>query len=283
MSRLVFQNEAGKLCIGGGAADAWRMTDISGLGLSGKTFQTAVLSSEAGQRTIGEHRSARIITLAGDVYAGDMTLENRLSRAVQILDQPGWLTVRSVSKNRRIWARCNAFELGDRIGKYRKFQMQFYCDSPYFEESGKRTAALFEREKKLKSTFTLPCVMSSRVSKGMLINGGDVEAEPVFEIYFGTDGSESDTGSLELINHSTGKKLVLSHPAEAGEKVTVDIASRKIYNQEGENLLSALSDDSFLSGFVLRKGKNELEVINHASRSISVVCGFSNKYLEAAY
>ena len=283
MSQLVFQNEEGTICIGGGAKNAWRMTDISGLGMAPKTFQTAILSSQAGQRTISERKGARVITVAGDVHSGEMPLAAHLSKAIRIFDKPGWLSVRAGAKSRRIWARCTAFELGKRIGPYREFQLQFYCDSPYFEESGKNTIALFEREKMLKDTFSFPCVMSSRISKGTVINGGDVEAEPVFEIYFGVLGDEGETGNLELLNRSNGQRLSISHTAEGGETLTVDIPNRKIYNQNGENLISTLSDDSFLSSFVLDKGKNEVEVINHASRGICVVCRFSSKYLEAAY
>lgn len=283
MSQLIFQNEEGSLKIGGGSAEAWRMTELSGLGLSAKSLQTAVLFAEAGQKVFGEHRDARVITLAGDVYPKGMSLETRLSRAVRILDRPGWLIVRSKQKNRKIWARCSAFEFGKRMGVYREFQMQFYCESPYFEEMGQCSVALFRREKKLTGSFSFPCVMSTRISKGMAINDGDVEAEPILKIYFSADGAENETGSLELKNHRNESSLLLSYVGGAGDTVTVDIPNRKIYNSKGENLLLALSDDSFLSAFVLERGENELEVVNHASRDVSVVCRFTRKYLEAVY
>lgn len=65
MSQLIFQNEEGSLKIGGGSAEAWRMTELSGLGLSAKSLQTAVLFAEAGQKVFGEHRDARVITPCG--------------------------------------------------------------------------------------------------------------------------------------------------------------------------------------------------------------------------
>lgn len=283
MSQLIFQNEEGTLRIGGGSAEAWRMTELSGLGLPTRNLQTAALSAEAGQRVFGERKNARLITLAGDVYPKGMALEARLSGAIRILDKPGWLIVKTKMKNRKIWARCSSLEFGKRIGVYREFQMQFYCESPYFEESKSISAALYKRERKLKKSFTLPCVMSERVSKGTVINSGDVVTEPIFEIYFAADGTENETGNIELKNHRNGISLKLSYVGGANETVTVDIPKRRIYNSNGDSLLYALSDDSFLSEFVLEKGENELEVVNHASRGVCVSCRFEQKYLEAAY
>jgi len=64
----------------------------------------------------------------------------------------------------------------------------------------------------------------------------------------------------------------------------VDIKNRKIYNQNGENLLRYLADDSFFDGFHFFPGINDIEVINrNVNTGITVTCCFANRYSEAVY
>lgn len=281
MTQIFFQNDLGTLRMSGGLNDIWRLTNVSGLAASGKSYQTAIYAMTAGQKTTAVHRSARIITIAGDIAGGAMVVPTQIARAVRILDRPGWLLVCSMGRKRRIWARCTSFEPGKRQGlSFREFQMQFCCDCPFFESVEETTAMLFERELRLKTQFTLPTVFSKRVSKGTVLNGGDVEAEPVFEIHFGADG-EFGEGAVELMNYSTAQKISFSLSPSPNESVTVDIANRKIFNNLGENLLFSLSDDSCLSSFGLAAGANLIEVVSEFAADFSVVCRFTNRYLEA--
>lgn len=281
MTKIIFQSGAGTVQLGGGQEDAWRMTEVSGLGMSGKSFQTAVYSAEAGQRTIGEQRSSRVVTIGGDVCCGSLPVSARIAAAVKVLDKPGWLTVLHAGVCRRIRARCAAFEQGQRRGPYRTFRIQFCCDCPFFEATEPCETALFERKNKIKTTFCFPCVMSERTSKGIVVNGGDVEAEPVIEIYFGENAQFDEAVDITLYNHSVKEKLTLSYLPEAGELITIDIAQRRIFNNKGENLISILTDDSYMSLFTLAEGANNLEVVCGNSIDFSIVCRFTNRYLEA--
>lgn len=281
MTKVIFENDTGRLCLSGGGDEAWRITNISGLGMSTKNFQTVSYFAEAGQKTINERREARIITIAGDVCSGDSGAVRKISQAVKILDCPGWLTIRANGLVRRIWARCSGFEEGENYGAFRKFAMQFCCDCPYFEEVGNDSIALFKKTKEIKNTFTLPKVFSSRTSNGIVVNRGDVEAEPVFNIYFGAETAEGEPVTLTIYNETTKSKLIMSLYPKAGYYVTVDISKRKIYNDSGESLIASLSDDSSLSRFILQKGTNIISVTSDVETSLSIVCIFTNRYLEA--
>lgn len=274
MTQMIFQNERGKLCFSGGGKAMLSITEISGLGMSPKSFETAVYVETPGQKTLSETREARVITVAGDICGKSM-----LSKTIRVLDAPGWLMIYGDGKIRKIYARCISFEQGKRYGQYHRFVLQFSCDSPYFEEKDESKVALFLRIDEIKSPFVLPCRFSSRTSSATVINRGDVEAEPVFEIHF-SNGAE-ELWDVTIQNEQTGEKLTLSIPAVAGDCVTVDVEKRKIYNQKGENLLSALSQDSYLSRFHLKSGANLISVTSEQADGINVICRFVNRYLEA--
>ncbi|MBQ3226047.1 MAG: phage tail family protein [Clostridia bacterium] len=274
MTQMIFQNERGKLCFSGGGKELLCITEISGLAMPPKSFETAVYVETPGQKTLSETREARVITVAGDICGKSM-----LSKTIRVLDAPGWLMIYGDGKTRKVYARCISFEQGKRYGQYYRFALQFSCDSPYFEEKDESKVALFLRTNELKTPFVLPCRFSSRTSSATVINRGDVEAEPVFEIYF--MGDEEELWEVTIQNEQTGEKLALSIPADAGDCVTIDVAKRKIYNQKGENLLPVLSPDSFLSRFHLQRGANFISVTSQKADGINVLCRFVNRYLEA--
>ncbi len=281
MTKIVFENDAGRLCLSGGGDEAWRITKISGLGMSEKKYQTVSYFSEAGQKTVSERREARIITIAGDVFGTEKLAVRRVSRAIKILDKPGWLTIRSNGTVRRIWARCSGFEDGEAYGAFRKFAMQFCCDCPYFEEVGNDSIALFKKTKEIKNTFTLPKIFTCRTSEGVVVNKGDVEAEPILNIYFGAEIADGEKVTLTIYNKTSECRLVMSLYPKPGDIVTVDVTKRKIYNDRGENLIAALFDDCSLNKFTLKEGANNITITSDVETNLSVVCRFTNRYLEA--
>ena len=281
MTQITFENSRGILRLGGGSDSIWRMTAVTGLGMSAKSFQTAACFTEAGQRTISERRQARTITLSGDLYAKEADCRRRMEEAIRILDIPGWLLVRSGGKARRIWGRCTNFEETGRMGPYRKWVMQFCCDCPYFEKVGNDSIALFKRQKEIKGEFTLPQYFSTRVSEGVVVNTGDVEAEPVLYIYFGIGTKEDEEITLTLKNERTESTLDIKLTPKVGDTVTVDVAARKVYNGRGENLITSLSKESRLGSFYLATGVNKVSAVTSSYSGLSVVCRFTNRYLEA--
>ncbi|MBR5157919.1 MAG: phage tail family protein [Clostridia bacterium] len=281
MTKIIFENDTGRLCLSGGGDEAWRITRITGLGMSDKKYQTVSYFSEAGQKTVSERREARIITIAGDVLGTEKSAAHKISRAIKILDKPGWLVIRSNGVTRRIEAYCTGFEEGDAYGIFKKFAMQFCCDCPYFEDVGNDFVALFKRTKEIKNTFKFPKIFTGRISGGVVINRGDVEAEPIFNIYFGAEIAAEKKIILTICNETSDCKLVMTLYPKPCDVVTIDIAKRRIYNDRGENLITSLSDDSSLNKFILKEGANNINVTSDAETNLSIVCRFVNRYLEA--
>ena len=107
-------------------------------------------------------------------------------------------------------------------------------------------------------------------------------AEPVF--FISIDKGVSGENLLVIKNHTSGESLTFDYGGVMGEFITVDTKRRKIYNQEGTNLIKYLADDSFFDGFHLHPGNNDVEVINrNVNTGISVKCSYANRYCEAVY
>ena len=309
MLYITYQNENGRLDFNGGSGSRpWRILEADGLGLAGKSFNTASYPSGVGQKTLSETVGARSITIQCDVssisgYDG-VTRNNRweISKALKILNLPGKLLIRDGQRTRKIDARCTEAVQGTRHGGYTVFAMQFVCDYPYFEDRETKTIPIFKIENLIgvgmrwyldgdgilrkvpiaEGTFTLPCIFSCRTSEASILNIGDVDAEPIIRITVqGEVKTGDEAGVLIIKNETTEQQLELLCDAKDGDVITINIPERKIYRQKTENLISYLSPSSFLSDFWLAKGENRISVINNVSMSCIVECEFSNKYLEA--
>ena len=318
MLHITYENANGQLRFSGGkGAYPWRVLQIDGLALAEKSLSTAVYPSQAGQTTLSETVGARYITMQCDIRSSGSRQE--IAKALKILNEPGTLTVATGGCTRKIEARCVETAPGERYGGYQIFALQFVCDYPYFEDPENTAVPIYQCEKligsgtrwylddngELKSEsitpggFQLPGLLSKRISETNVLNMGDVDTEPTILI---TMLGEAGSGSL-LIYRDKGEqneqKLELDFPAmvkrkteegtleeteyipENGDVITIDIPNRQIYNQKGDNLLSGLSLDSFLSDFWLQRGNNLIQVENSVSNSCTVVCRYSNKYVEA--
>lgn len=282
MILVEFVNDMGRVHLHGDGRGPWNITDITGLGLTTKAFNVVTYPGQQGQQTISAVNNARIITIKGDIYTEDGSPAHfLLPKAMKVLNVPGQLIVHGNTVRRKINAHCTAFEQGERNGPYHSFVIQFTCDNPFFEGYKATQVSVFYRENLIKQVLKLPMVFSRRVSRADINNIGDVDTEPVFIIQtMGVSDSGSNDG-IEIINHTTNQRILLEYNPSIGETVRVDIPERKIYNDAGVNLIDKISLDTFLSDFWLQTGRNDVEVINHAGPYCSVLCEYTNKYIEA--
>ena len=101
-----------------------------------------------------------------------------------------------------------------------------------------------------------------------------VDLPPIYEA-LGERYKALDSWSMYLITSYENAERDLGKKADK---------NRKIYNQDGENLLKYLADDCFFDGFHLYPGNNDIEVINYnVNAEISVDCRYANRYSEAVY
>lgn len=282
MFSMRFYNETGCIDFGGGqSGSAWRITNADGLSFCGRTFEHIRYEGRVGQKTTGVSVNARTVTLSGDIFISEDFLK-MYDKAMTVLEDEGVLEITTVLGARKIGARCCDFYCGEKKGNYLLFTVQFICDDPYFEDADKTEVALYTKTPFLNKNFTFPGMFSGRVSRKHIEYIGTRKTEPVFLIGVetGVDGDDL----LIIQNHTTGEKLKFNYGGVRGEYITVDVKNCRIYNQNGENLLKHLADDSFFDGFHLVPGNNDIEVTNrNVNTGITVKCSYSNRYSEAVY
>lgn len=291
----VFENEYGTIQFGGGDAPVYRTVDITGLGLPVREYNVVSYAGEAGQVTQAVRDTARTITINADVIRPNQ-LQQELGKTLRVLYHPGELRIQSGMKQRRIACRCTDMDDIARKGRdMANITLQFTCDSPYFTDYRAISLALFQRENVWEADFTLPTVFTKRDSEMDVVNGGDIKSEPIFTIYCKeADDTQADSAEeaaaqstsqpyLLLENEATGQFIRLDYLPEAGEVITVDISGRTVRNDDGANLITSLSEDSFLNQFWLEPGPNHIKVSNETGRDVGVEIEFYNQYVEAVY
>lgn len=282
MFNIRFYNETGSIDFGGGSSQSlWRVTDCEGLAFCGRTFTYAKYAGQDGQKTTDVTVNARTVTLSGDVTCGD-DFDYMYKYAMSVLEQDGALEVLTRLGKRVIGARCCDFRFGERKGKYITFVVQFICDDPYFEDADKTEVAIYKEIPMLDKDFTFPGVFSERISRRNVEYAGTQEVEPVIYISI-SEGTEGEN-RLTITNHTSSENITFDYGAVMGDFITIDVKKRKIYNQNGENLLRYLEGDSFFNGFHLHPGNNDIEVINHnVNTEVVATCCYANRYSEAVY
>ncbi len=275
---LLYENEWGRLTVA--KECGLHVKEISGLGLPKQESFVISYVNQPGQVFVSKRDTARVITISCDVLSGT----EGLRRLLKIMSHPGKLTILSGGQVRSIFCRCTMVDEPIKRGPFiRSVVLQFTCDHPYFTDRSSVLETIFLREDVICDNFMLPCLFSKRVNRRLIQNRGDIRAEPVFTICNQLKAeTESLDGGIELINHTTGQRILLECTTDLGEVITIDIPKRSITSSIKGNLATILSLNSFLSDFWLVPGNNELEVINYnTGETIDVTLSFDNQYLEA--
>lgn len=284
MTQLKFYNKLGEINLfGGGSTFPFRLTSIDGLGLPDKNAVVVNYVGYPGQTTTSLNVGSRTITIAGDVPA-DHDIQRKLSNAMIILNTEGTLLINVGYVSRKIKCRCSAATLGERNGAYQTYAMQFICDYPYFEDLENTYLAVFDIIPQLSSAFRFPGIFSKRISRGNITVMGSAEVEPIFYIDVDEVGEMTAQNGISITNHTTGQSLQLDYAPYAGERITIQVPDRKIYNNNGDDLLKYITNGTFLNGMTLVPGDNDIEVLNYSTTTnLTVLCEYSNKYVEAVW
>jgi len=275
--KLIYENERGKIVMNGGGGKGFNITQIRGISIPECDVEAVRYPYMAGQVVTRVTPMERVITISADVRDDN---KKELSRAVNVFSAPGTISITSCGKTKRIKARCVSFEPNKNKGAYTPFTVQFCADSPYFEDIYDTAVYITNREGKLMSDFVLGCAFSERLLKNLVINRGDVNVEPVFEIS-SVDGAVCPQGIL-IKNNKNGKGILLNTEVLAGETITIDIKNRKITSNKRGNLISCLGQDTAISRFSIDVGVSEIEILTpEISGTLSAVCIYNNSYISA--
>lgn len=278
---ISYENESGKIDLNSGR---WRLKEIEGLGLCEKLETKVSYQGIDGSELISAVTESRTITMSGDILIKEKGTAE-ITRAIKILNKGGTLKIQAGGKRRKIKVRCAYFraEKGDKRANYQQFVLQLTADYPFFEEFTGKKISLFYREDLIKDSFTLPCMFSRRISRIKAVNSGDVKCMPKVYIICQKEGN---SGNITLINHTTEKQFSLDYSMTAGEEICIDFENRKITSnikdKNGGNLLSYMTQDSYLSEFYFEEGINDIEVLSLGEGSeMTAFCEYNPKFVEA--
>lgn len=272
---LKFKAQNGEFSMGGGRHDYFRLNAVSGLGFPDVERQTVTFSGRRGEKTLSARFLPRVITVSGDAVK-----PNVLGEIAGIISEEGFLFVNSLGGKRKIAVRAVGMEEAEKMGDLVRLVIQFTADDPAFLDIAEQRCGIYERTDLIKGSFTPPCVFTRRISGGSIINSGDLDAEPTIVIV--CEKASGGTASLKLVNETVGAKIELSRVFNEGDEIFIDTKNAKITDKNGNSLISCMSDDTYLSEFVLKRGENRISVTSSEQTSdLKVYCIYQNRYLEA--
>lgn len=278
---MYYENEYGKVNFSFGGNSEINVTAIDGLGIVPKECSCVRFIGEDGQTTVTSSVGARTITISGDIK---LSSPSRLSAVLKTLNFPGYLYMAFKEKRRRIYCNNAVFVENGRNRLFMRFSLQFTADYPYFKDFVPRKQYLYQRIKLIKTNFTMPCMFSRRENRAEVINYSEFACEPVLYIINTETSAVSGGSGYEILNKTTGQAIKLETTSQEGEIIVVDIPERTVTSNFRGNILTCLSEDTYLSDFWLEPGNNIIEAVNRNSgEQITAACEYSGKYIEAVF
>lgn len=275
---LTFSNELGSIDFHGGGGKNFNIISISGMSFVEKRYTTVKYYGVDGQTTVDSSDMPRVITIGGDMLYSRTLAE----QAVKVLSRECTLTFSESGKKRKVTCKPIAFNLCDKIGKFRKFQLQVECDKPYFTDEEETKIYLHRRTNLVTGDLFLPCVFTERIYDKSAVNGGVENVYPVIAAEATLlSGIEGET-YIKIVNETTGASLLINCDIGEGEKIEIDLENRKIRGSIQGNLLNCLAE-GYLSDFYLVPGENVITFENHTSRLGDAVVCYYNKYRECVF
>ena len=168
---LTFENEKGKVNMGGGCHPLWNITSIVGTGLPSKDFNVVKYTNQDGQETLSEVSTERTITIGGDIRNNGQ-LQHEVRQAIRVFNSPGALKLQLGNVRRKIFCRVNSFEEVERNGATLPFVLQLVCDKPHFEDFSNTSINVFQTADMVGGDNILPMVLTQRTSEARAINMG---------------------------------------------------------------------------------------------------------------
>ncbi len=277
---LTYKNSLGAVKMYGRGKGNIRICKIEGLGLVQNEYTATTNTGRIGQNTISHRVLPRTITLALEAIGSDIAAI--LRDALKVLSQEGMLYISNEGFFKRIY--CNQVQIPDiesvQKGKISTFAVQFVCDNPYFEDGEDITVPLYKRTKRLATPFTMPCVFGEIVAGANLWIDGAVDTEPQITMYYPTALAEVE--NITICNETIDKSICLNYTPMSDDKVTIDVKNRSITSSKSGNLLSFISNNTFLGDFVLVPGDNRITVdLGDVTADFTIECRYSNLYQEA--
>lgn len=290
--RLVLTNKRGTFEIGGGNHPTARLLEIEGLSPPEKDLETEACEGGAGDYIKHMRDKSRTITMSFDFYG----VEDDVYKLYRILAQPLEMRFFIGSIRRKISAICiNQTEIESIIyHRLNKIVLQFYCADPYFHSLSPKRYPVAKRTdlfpnvvlddgKQGISLIVRNGIATVKETTTIVKNEGDTAVYPTIEVVNNSVQNTTSGISCSVVvkNVTTGKSMTISYNPAQGEKITFDVASRKITSDVNGNITGKITDDTFLSEMYLDFGDNEIEITATAGNTeyeLASVCYVDNNY-----
>ncbi len=279
MERFKFVSDRGKITVGRGG---YVFTSVENLNGAETTMQTDTFTNRDGAEYSRIQFGVPIMQIKGFINASSMKEFQRLRADLYgILNgkEKGVLYYHDGIQEYFTEVLPDAPQIGERVQYNASFVLYFRRYNVYWKSNRPNKRDVYSVTKRLKTTFSLPCVFSARTYKTDAVNYGDVEAYPIITLPCNgiNDANVTDGVGFTVHNKTTGAYLHILHDMAAGEIITVDMENCKVSSSTAGDILNKVTADS--NFFVLFPGKNEIEVENHnaaceLSASIKFYCRF---------
>ena len=288
--RLVLTNKRGTFEIGGGNHPTARLLEIEGLSPPEKDLETEACEGGAGDYIKHMRDKSRTITMSFDFYG----VEDDVYQLYRILAQPLEMRFFIGSIRRKISAICiNQTEIESIIyHRLQKIVLQFYCANPYFHSLAPKRYSVAKRtdmfpnavlDGKRAIDLDVGSIATVKETTTIVKNEGDTVVYPTIEVVNNSVQNTTSGISYSVVvkNVTTGKSMTISYNPAQGEKITFDVADRKITSDVNGNITGKITDDTFLSEMYLDFGDNEIEITATAGSTeyeLASVCYVDNNY-----
>lgn len=281
MFQIEYKSKNGSIIFGGGNNPSANIISLDGFEFPARSYTNIEFAGENGITTIGKKDMQRTMTITGTVR-GDQYIRDHMCK---VLYEDGELYCIFDNVRRKIACKCTNLDSLQRAGRSNisKFAFQLVADYPYFKDFFDTDLPLFREHNTVTDTFTLPCVFTERISSAEVNNIGDKPVYPVIHIENG-DNEDSSGAGLTVQNLTTGAEIILpDYIMRKNEKITVDLARRRITSSESGNITYRISTETpDLSKFYLDVGINELCFVNGTNqKQINAHIVFSPEYYTA--
>ena len=131
------------------------------------------------------------------------------------------------------------------------------------------------RKDEIQTSFTLPCVFTSRVAEAVVDNSSGFDFYPVVKI---SAGNQYESGAVKILNETTGEYIQLSGATlSPGDIIVIDCENLTAVLNGKTNIINSFND---FESFKIIPGKNVVKGINNNSSSaVNITMEYYKKWI----
>lgn len=156
------------------------------------------------------------------------------------------------------------------------FNVNFTLYNFFWEDADLSVFKTYLRTNNVTTSFTLPCVFTSRVTEDTIINDTDFDIYPTIII---KANNVDNSQCIKITNRTTNEDIIISgYNISQGEIITIDCEKYTTVNTNGANLINYFND---FENWCIVKGTNiiKIENTNNLLSGIEIKIQYRKKYI----